>query len=309
METFFDRALAAARQLGASDVHLKPGLAPILRINGELRTLRDVPPLARDFLHSLAISLLNDRRRETLERVGDVTLALTTSGGARQRVHVFQQRGGLALTLRLIQPDVPALATLGLPEEINELLTPAPGLLLVAAGPSGGKTTTLASMLDDLGTRHALHVVTIEDPVELLLKDRRTVVVQREVGLDVPSTAAGIRATARMDADVIMIGELADRESAELALSAAENGRLVLAGLPGSGSAPGALARLIGLFPFEQQAMVRDRLAHAVRGVLSQRLVLAEKAKRRSAHAELLRGEVLRSALGTAAVEPKPSGD
>src|ERR1700744_3787914 len=124
MESFFNRALLAARRLGASDVHLKPGLAPILRIAGELRTLTDVPPLSREFLQSLGLSLLNDRRREALERTGDVLVALATSNGGRQRVQVFHHRGGLSLSLRLIPPEVPALDALGLPPEVRTLTEP-----------------------------------------------------------------------------------------------------------------------------------------------------------------------------------------
>jgi twitching motility protein PilT len=288
MESFFDRALAAARQLGASDVHLKPGLAPILRINGELRTLRDVPPLQRDFLHSLAMSLLNDRRREILERTGDVTVALTTPAGMRLRLHVSQQRGGFGVAARLIPAEVPSLDSLGLPADVRELLVPEPGLFLVAAPPGQGRTTTLAALLDDLGTRHPCHVVTIEDPVELMAKDRRSVVVQREVGLDVASFAAGLRAAARLDADVLMVGELEDGEAAELALQAAETGRLVLAGII-AGSAAGAGERLIALWDPTARAQARTRLAAVTRGLLFQRLVPTPNGKGRTASAELLR--------------------
>src|SRR5687767_6388628 len=175
MDSIFDRAVAAARQLGASDVHLKPDLRPILRIDGELRTLKipgpalDIPALARDFLHNLAMSLLNDRRRDILERVGDVTTSLATASGARQRVHISQQRGGISIAMRLIPPEVPPLDNLGLPAGARDLVVaPGGGLVLVAAGPGGGKTTTLAALIDHLGTSHPRHVITIEDPVELL---------------------------------------------------------------------------------------------------------------------------------------------
>ena len=171
MDSFFDRALLAARRLGASDVHLKPGLAPILRIAGELRTLSDVPPLSREFLHSLGLSLLNDWRRETLERTGDVIVALATSNGGRQRAHLFHHRGGLSLALRLIPPEVPALDTLGLPAEVRELTEPGAGLVIVAGGPGQGKTTTLAALVEDRTARRPCRVLTIEDPVEYLLKD------------------------------------------------------------------------------------------------------------------------------------------
>src|SRR5215813_1735543 len=139
MDSLFDRALASARQLGASDIHLKPEMEPILRIDGELRTLRnpDVPPMTRDFLHNLAMSLLNDRRRDILERLGDVTVALTTSGGARQRVQV---------SLHLVPAEAPALDSLGLPASARDLVAPGGGLALIASGPGGGKTTTLAAL-------------------------------------------------------------------------------------------------------------------------------------------------------------------
>jgi twitching motility protein PilT len=310
MDSFFDRALAEARRLGASDVHLKPGLPPVLRINGELRSLRGergegIPVLARDFLHSLAMSLLNDRRREILERSGDVTVALPTASGARQRIHVSQQRVEIGISLRLIPPEIPALDRLGLPPETRDLLAPGSGLVLVAAGPGAGKTTTLAAMLDDIATRHPLHILTVEDPVEILLPTRRSVVVQREVGLDVPTTAAGLRAAGRQDADVLMIGELGDGESAELALAAAENGRLVLAGISAP-SAEAATARLCGLWDPSSRPAARARVAATLRGVLHQRLVPSSKGKGRTAKAELLRGaEVAPGAV----VEDRAPGD
>jgi twitching motility protein PilT len=289
MDTFFDQALAAARQLGASDLHLKAGLQPVLRVGSELRRLKDAPALTRDFLHGLAMSLLNDRRREVLERSGDVRMVLATGGGARQRVHISQQRGGIGISMRLIPPGVPALDRLGLPEHTRDLLYPGPGLVLVASGPVSGKTTTLAAMADDLVRRHPLHLITIEDPVEIVLEDRQSVVVQREVGLDLPTAAAGLRAAARQDVDVILVGELADTDAAELALTAAENGRLVLAGVTAA-SAEAAVPRLSERWDATSRAAARARLSAALRGVVHQRLVPG-KGKARTAEAVLLRGE------------------
>ena len=286
MDSFFDRALTAARRLGASDVHLKPGQSPILRIAGELRTFTDVPALSRDFLQSLALSLINDRRRETLERGGEVTVVFATAAG-RQRVHIFQQRSGLGLSLRLIPAEIPTLEALGLPPEIRELTDggqPGGGLILVAAAPGNGRTTTLAALLDDLGSRRPSRVLTIEDPAEYL--HRRTSVVQREVGADVPSVAAALRAAARQDADVLAVDALADPESAELALSAAEAGQLVLTGVT-AGSAAGAIARVARLWTPEGRSEARARIAAALRGVVFQRLV-ATDGKRRPA-GELVR--------------------
>jgi len=293
MDSIFDRVVAAARQLGASDIHLKPDLRPILRVDGELRTLKipgpalDIPALARDFLHNLAMSLLNDRRRDILERVGDVTTSLATASGARQRVHISQQRGGISIAMRLIPAEVPALDSLGLPAGARDLVAPGGGLVLVAAGPGGGKTTTLAALIDHLGTSQPRHVITIEDPVELLLKNRQSVVVQREVGLDVPTAAAGLRAAARQDADVLMLSELVDAETAALALAAAETGRLVLVGVAAA-SGRDAVARVCELWDPHERRGVRARLGVALRGVLHQRLVAAKPGKGRTAAAELL---------------------
>src|SRR5262245_5102559 len=289
MDSLFDRALATARQLGASDIHLKPDLPPVLRIDGELRTLRypdDAPPMTRDFLHNLAMSLLNDRRRDMLERLGDLTVSLTTSTGARQRVHISQHRGGLSISLHLVTPVAPSLDSLGLPAAARDLVAPGAGFVLVAASPGGGKTTTLAALIDDLTTRVPVRVVTIEDPVEILLKDQRSLVVQREVGLDVPTIAAGLRAAARQDVDVLMVSEITDRESGELALTAAETGRLVLAGITAA-SAAGAVERLVGLWETEGRAGARARLAAVLRGVLHQRLVV-KGGKGRTAQVEIL---------------------
>jgi twitching motility protein PilT len=295
MDSIFDRAVAAARQLGASDIHLKPDLRPILRVDGELRTLKipgpalDIPALARDFLHNLAMSLLNDRRRDILERVGDVTTSLATASGARQRVHISQQRGGISIAMRLIPPEVPALDSLGLPAGVRDLVAPGGGLVVVAAGPGGGKTTTLAALIDHLGTSQPRHVITIEDPVELLLKNRQSIVVQREIGLDVPTAASGLRAAARQDADVLMLSELADTETAALALAAAETGRLVLVGVS-AGSARDAVARVCELWDPDERPGVRARLSATLRGVLHQRLVATKAGKGRTAEAELLSG-------------------
>jgi twitching motility protein PilT len=295
MDTFFDQALAAARQLGASDLHLKAGLQPVLRVGSDLRRLKDAPALTRDFLHGLAMSLLNDRRREVLERTGDARLVLATGGGSRQRVHISQQRGGIGISMRLIPPGVPTLDRLGLPAETRDLLSPGPGLLLVASGPAGGKTTTLAAMVDDLARRYPLHIITIEDPVEILLEDRQSVVVQREVGLDLPTTLAGLRAASRQDVDAIMVGDLLDAESTELALTAAETGRLVLAGVTAA-SAETAVARLAERWDAASRAAARARLTAALRGVLHQRLVPG-KGKGRTAQVVLLQGQRAASAV------------
>jgi twitching motility protein PilT len=287
MHSLLERAIAAARQLGASDIHLKGGLAPILRIDGDLRTLSDVPPLQREFVQSLAMSLLTDRRREILERTGDVTLSITAPDGSRQRLHVWQHRGGTAVAVRLVPPQAPPLRKLDLPAGVADLAAAGAGLVLVSGSAGCGKTTTLASLVDHLGGERACHIITVEDPVEIMLQDRRSVVVEREVGLDAPTTAAALRAALRQDADVIMLGELRDAESVELAIFAAETGRLVLAGIAARDTL-GALGRLLELGGGGERAPLRARLAAVLRGVVAQQLVPAADGKGRRAAAELL---------------------
>ncbi|HVT10344.1 MAG TPA: ATPase, T2SS/T4P/T4SS family [Polyangia bacterium] len=288
MESFFDRALVAARRLGASDVHLKPGLAPILRIGGELRTLSDVPPLSREFLQSLGHSLLNDRRREQLERTGEVVLATATSNGGRQRVHVFHHRAGLGLSLRLVPPEPPSLETLGLPAGVRGLTEPGGGLVVIAGGASSGRTTTVASLLDDLVGQRPVRLVTIEDPVEFLLKDRRGVVVQREVGTDVPTLGAALRAAARQDLDVLAVSDVADPDTAALAVDAARAGRLVLATMMAT-DVRDAVDKLAALIAPAAGPAARSRLAGVLRGVLYQRLAPTGDGRKRSAAGALWR--------------------
>jgi twitching motility protein PilT len=286
MHSLLDRALAAARQLGASDIHLKGGLAPILRIDGELRTLSDVPPLSREFVQSLAMSLLNDRRREILERTGDVALSITATDGSRQRLHVWQHRGGTAVAVRLVPAQAPALRKLDLPAAVADLGAPGAGLVLVTGPAGSGKTTTLASLVDHIGGERACHIITVEDPVEIVLKDRRSVVIQREIGADAPTTAAALRACLRQDADVVAVSELRDPESVELAIFAAETGRLVLAGLAAR-DAVGAVARLFEVAGVERPTL-RTRFAAVLRGIVAQQLVPLADGKGRRAAAELL---------------------
>jgi twitching motility protein PilT len=292
MHSLLDRALAAAREKGASDIHLRGGLAPILRIDGELRTLagprnEPLPPLSREFVQSLAMSLLNDRRREILERTGDVAMSITAGDGSRQRISVWQHRGGTALAVRLVPAQPPPLAKLDLPPGVASLVARGAGLALLTGPAGAGKTTTLAALIDHVGGERACHIITIEDPVEIVLRDRHSVVVQREVGLDAPTTAAALRAALRQDADVLAVSELRDTEAVELAIYAAETGRLVLAGV-GARDALGAVARLLDLAGAGDRPSLRPRLAGTLRGVLAQQLVPRADGKGRIAAAELL---------------------
>jgi len=272
MSQVLDRVLSAARQLGASDVHLKAGLPPIFRIKGELRTVRDVPALTRESIATFAVHMMNERQRREFEETMDVDLAYGTPDGVRYRVNLFQQRGAVGMVMRLIPPEVPPFENLHLPDVILKLTDESRGLILVTGITGSGKSTTLAAMVDAINQRKAHHIVTVEDPIEYTFRDKRSVINQREVGFDTNSFAKALRAALRQDPDVILVGEMRDLETTEIAMTAAETGHLVLSTLH-TLDATETIGRIISMFPTHQQMQARLSLASVIRGVISQRLV------------------------------------
>jgi twitching motility protein PilT len=272
MSQVLDRVLAAARQLGASDVHFKAGLPPIFRIKGELRTVREVAALSREAIAQFALHMMNDRQRAEFEQHLDLDLAYGTPDGARYRVNLFQQRGAIGMVLRLIPPEVPPFDRLHLPPAILDLTAHRRGIVLVTGATGSGKSTTLAALLDHVNAQHAFHIVTVEDPIEYTFRDKRSVLSQRELGFDTMSFARALRAALRQDPDVILVGEMRDHETAEIAITAAETGHLVLSTLH-TVDATETVNRIVTMFPTHQQVQARLSLASVLRGVVSQRLL------------------------------------
>jgi twitching motility protein PilT len=272
MSSILERVLQAARQLGASDVHLKVGLPPVFRIKGDLRTVRDVPPLSREVVQTFALDMMSERQRDIFETAWDVDLAYATADGARYRVNAFQQRGNIGLVMRLIPPEVPSLEKLNLPKMVLDLADNERGLVLVTGITGSGKSTTLAAMVDSINARRACHIVTIEDPIEYAFKDKRSVINQREIGFDTLTFGKALRAALRQDPDVILVGEMRDLETIEVAMLAAETGHLVLSTLH-TVDAVETVNRIVSVFPPHQQAQARLQLAGVLKGVLSQRLI------------------------------------
>ncbi len=272
MTTVLDRVLQAARQLGASDVHLKAGLPPSFRIKGDLRTVKDVPPLSREAVSEFAFAMMNPRQRDIFEKTWDIDLAYATQDGVRYRVNVLQQRGLVGVVMRLIPPEVPSFAQLNLPSKLLELADEQRGLILVTGVTGSGKSTTLASMVDHINAGRACHIVTIEDPIEYTFRDRRSVLNQREVGFDTTSFAKALRAALRQDPDVILVGEMRDLETTEIAITAAETGHLVFSTLH-TVDAVETINRIVSLYPPHQQIQARLQLCVVLKGVVSQRLV------------------------------------
>ncbi len=287
MVEILERVLGAARRLGASDVHLKVGLPPIYRIKGDLRTVRDVPPITQELIEAFAARALNARQQKEFEQNHECDLAYSTPDGVRFRTNIFLQRGIPGIVLRLIPPEVPPFESLGLPDVVLKLADESRGLVLVTGVTGSGKSTTLASMIDHINRNSANHIVTIEDPIEFTFTDKRSVVNQRELGLDTNSFTRALRAALRQDPDVILVGEMRDIETIEIALLAAETGHLVLSTLHTT-DAVETVNRIIAVFGPHQQTQMRLQLASALKGVISQRLLPQADKKRMVPAVEVL---------------------
>lgn len=260
-----------AAALEVSDLFLSVGKQPRVRRNGVLSSLDAVSPGEEEILALIP----GEESRETFRSKGSVDFALTiplTQGSRRFRVNVFRHRNGVAAVLRMVRQRIPPLAELGLPEDLLDLVSYASGLVLVTGTSGSGKSTTLAALVDHLNHSRARHVITIEDPVEYEHREAQCLIHQREVGADVESFGAGLRAALRENPDVILLGELRDLDTISAALTAAETGHLVLATLH-SGTANSAVSRVVDVFPGHQQPMIRVQLALSLRAVVSQRLV------------------------------------
>jgi twitching motility protein PilT len=266
--------LQAVVEAGASDVHFKLGQPPVVRLDGDLEPMPGSQVLSESDLEAVLdeITALSPRRREAFEEMGDLDIAFSHPTLPRFRVNGFRQRGAISFAFRVIPSQIPSFSDLGLPSGVKRLSSEHRGLILVTGPTGSGKTTTLACMLDQINRTRRQHIVTIEDPIEILHADRGCIVNQREVGLDTVSFGEALRRVLRQDPDVILIGELRDAETAHVALQAAESGHLVFSTLHTIDAAE-TLGRMIEFFPPEKQQQIRSILAGTLRGVVCQRLL------------------------------------
>ena len=266
--------LRHAVEAGASDVHLKVGQPPVLRSDGELAPAADFGVLGDADLTAILdqVAAAYPRRRELFDETGDLDIAYSEPGLPRFRVNGFRQRGAISFAFRVIPDRIPGFDDLHLPPGVARLAREQRGLVLVTGATGSGKTTTLAAMLDEINRTRRQHIVTIEDPIEVLHPDRSCIVNQREVGLDTESFEQALRRVLRQDPDVILIGELRDAETAQVALQAAESGHLVFSTLHTLDAAE-TIGRMVEFFPPEKQPQVVSILAGVLRGVVSQRLL------------------------------------
>jgi twitching motility protein PilT len=285
LEAILERAVAA----DASDVHLKDATYPVMRVNGRLHLMTMFPVLDPATLEGFAHQLFDgiDGKQDSFDADGDADLSFARPGLGRFRVNVFRQRGSVSAVLRVIPTDVRPLSVLGMPRAVTELAEAERGIILVTGTTGSGKSTTLAAMIDHINTVDHKHIVTIEDPIESLHTDRQSIINQREVGQDTASFAQALRRLLRQDPDVIMIGEIRDEATMEVALRAAQTGHLVLSTMH-TLDATETVNRAIGFFPPHQQDTARIMLAGTLVGVVSQRLVPSADGNSRIVAAEIL---------------------
>ena len=260
-----------------SDLHVKAGGPPYVRINGHLMKT-EFPALSQADCERSAMELMSEEQAEKFKSSGEVDFAYSESGMGRFRVNVFRQRGSVGMACRRVLPGAPGFETLGLPPSVKALADEQRGLLLVTGPTSSGKTTTTGAIINHINATRQCHILTIEDPIEILHPDRQAIVNQREIGLDTFDFAIALRAAMRQDPDVIFVGEIRDQETVKAALQAAETGHLVISTLHTTDVSE-TVNRLIDFFPPHQQKQIRVSLAGSLRGIVSQRL-LPRKDKR-----------------------------
>ena len=282
-----DDLLRVATSHNASDLHLKVGAFPVMRIGGELHPVENAPRLKAEDTLDMAFSMMSNRQKQRFKEVSEVDIGYGVSGLGRFRANIFQQRGTVSIVLRVIPDHNKSVAQLGLPPVIEKIAEERRGLILVTGATGSGKSTTLAAMIDCINSTRSGHIVTIEDPIEFLHRDKMSFVTQREVDVDTLSFAQALRGALRQDPDVILVGEMRDHEIIETALTAAETGHLVLSTLH-TLDATETITRIVSSFPSHQQKSVRIQLAGILKAVISMRLVRAAKGAGRVPAIEIL---------------------
>ena len=267
-----DDILKTAKAQGASDVHITVGIPPKMRVNGKLIALEGYNKMLPDDTKEIADAIMSVKQKELLEANGQHDMSFSIMGLGRFRLNVFKQRGSIAMAIRLVETEIPDADTLGIPPSVVNLYQRQRGLVLVTGPTGSGKSTTLASIIDMINNYREAHIITLEDPIEFLYQHNKSIVNQREVGLDSDNYAHALRAALREDPDVILVGEMRDLETISTAITAAETGHLVLSTLHTIGAAS-TVDRIIDVFPPHQQQQIRIQLANVLEAVISQQLI------------------------------------
>lgn len=282
-----DKIFRTAVQYKASDIYITSGSKPVLRINGDLILVEEHPVFTKKLAEEYLLEVLNEEQQKYFAKNLDIDFSLDLPSIARFRVNVFVQRKGIAAAFRLIPESVYSIDELGLPEVLKGIAG-APNGLVIVTGPTGsGKSTTLAAMINEVNEGKPKHIITIEDPIEFVHENKNCIIEQREVKTHTLSFQRALRSALREDPDVIMVGEMRDLETIQLAITAAETGHLVFATLHTSGAAK-SVDRMIDAFPFEQQNQIRSQLAESLRAIIWQNLVKTKDGKGRIAPLEIM---------------------
>ncbi len=279
--------LKIAVENGASDLHLKVGSYPMMRLRGSLTPASEEKRLDHDDMVAIAAAVLPTGHREKFKENHEVDLAYSVAGLGRFRCNAFQQRGTIGMIFRVIPMRVASIDDLTLPGVLKRIAAEERGLVLVTGTTGSGKSTTLAAMIDEINSTRTAHVMTVEDPIEYLHRDNRSIVNQREIGVDTHSFSHALRSALRQDPDVILVGEMRDFETIETALLAAETGHLVFSTLHTLDAAE-TINRIIAVFPPHQQKQIRIQLASVLKAVISQRLIPKSDGKGRAPAVEVL---------------------
>ena len=266
-----EEILIEASKMGASDVHVTVGIPPKMRINGDLITMNFPKMMPADTLE-IVLEIMSESQKAKFEERGELDMSFSIPQLGRYRVNAYRQRGSVAVALRLVGTEIPTAGQLGIPESVVELYRRKRGLVLVTGPTGSGKSTTLAAIIDQINNNREAHIITLEDPIEYLHQHKKSIVNQREIGLDSLNYANALRSALREDPDVILVGEMRDYETISVAITAAETGHLVLSTLHTIGAAS-TVDRVIDVFPPHQQQQIRVQLSNVLEAVVSQQLI------------------------------------
>ena len=285
--SLIEDVLKEAKEAGASDVHVTVGLPPKMRLNGKLIPMESYGKVLPPNTLSIVEEIMNEKQREKLDENGQYDMSFSIPQVGRYRLNVFKQRGSYALAFRVVATNIPSAEVLGIPDTVIDLYQKKRGLVLVTGPTGSGKSTTLASIIDQINNNREAHVITLEDPIEFTYQHRMSIVNQREIGTDSNNYASALRAALREDPDVILVGEMRDLETISTAITAAETGHLVLSTVHTIG-ASNTVDRLIDVFPSHQQQQIRIQLAGVLEAIICQQLLPAGDGVSRIAAFEVL---------------------
>lgn len=284
---FLTSIVGSACQFKASDIHIRSGHQIMMRLDGRIRQVKGSPKMSDEMIERLIFPLMSKYYMDRFKEENQVDLSLSDNSANRVRVNMFRQMGQLAVVMRVIENHIPTPDELGLPQQVRTIAKMRQGLIIFSGATGSGKSTSMASLINEINRDRYQHILTIEDPVEYIFTEERCVISQRQVGIDVPDFALAMKAALREDPDVILMGEMRDPESIEIALTAAETGHLVFSTLHAPNSAD-AITRMVSSFSGEEQSTIRSKLAHNLRAIVTQRLLPKKESGGRTVACEVL---------------------